>query len=211
MVDGPLGKALSARLADKGIIVLGFFDLGFRNVTNSKRPITKGEDLDGLKLRVIPNPVFIETFKTFKANPVPMAFAAEYDMSPEAFWGWFAKSAIALQLVIAVGFVLAMTTVILGAVKALAPPLTPSWPPPPPAASLPAPSLSDGVRRMTFVRGGEVRAVCVPDGELLGAAAALAFGAGPLRLRDASGAVLAPSLPCRVTVGAVEVLDGAAW
>ncbi len=78
MVDGPLGKALSARLADRGIVVLGFFDLGFRNVTNSKRPITKGEDLDGLKLRVIPNPVFIETFKTFKANPVPMPFAELY-------------------------------------------------------------------------------------------------------------------------------------
>jgi tripartite ATP-independent transporter DctP family solute receptor len=78
VVDGPLGKMLSARLADKGIVVLGFFDLGFRNVTNSKRPITKGEDLDGLKLRVIPNPVFIETFKTFKANPVPLAFAELY-------------------------------------------------------------------------------------------------------------------------------------
>src|SRR5205085_7603486 len=50
MVDGPLGKMLSTRLADKGVVVLGFFDLGFRNVTNSKRPITKGEDLDGLKL-----------------------------------------------------------------------------------------------------------------------------------------------------------------
>ncbi len=78
MVDGPLGKMLSARLGDKGIVVLGFFDLGFRNVTNSKRPITKGEDLDGLKLRVIPNPVFIDTFKTFKANPVPMPFAELY-------------------------------------------------------------------------------------------------------------------------------------
>jgi tripartite ATP-independent transporter DctP family solute receptor len=78
MVDGPVGKMLAAKLADKGIVVLGFFDLGFRNVTNSKRPITKGEDLDGLKLRVIPNPVFIETFKTFKANPVPMAFAELY-------------------------------------------------------------------------------------------------------------------------------------
>jgi TRAP-type C4-dicarboxylate transport system substrate-binding protein len=42
MVDGPLGKMLGTRLADKGIVVLGFFDLGFRNVTNSKRPITKG-------------------------------------------------------------------------------------------------------------------------------------------------------------------------
>jgi hypothetical protein len=70
MVDGPLGKTLSAKLADKGILVLGFFDLGFRNVTNSKRPITKGEDLDGLKIRVIPNPVFLDTFKTFKANPL---------------------------------------------------------------------------------------------------------------------------------------------
>ena len=78
MVDGPLGKMLAARMAEKGIVILGFYDLGFRNVTNSKRPILKGEDLDGLKLRVIPNPVFIETFKTFKANPVPMPFAELY-------------------------------------------------------------------------------------------------------------------------------------
>ena len=78
LVDGPLGKMISAKLPEKGIIVLGFFDLGFRNVTNSKRPIMKGSDLEGLKLRVIPNPVFLETFKTFKANPVPMAFAELY-------------------------------------------------------------------------------------------------------------------------------------
>ena len=78
LVDGPLGKILSSKLPEKGVVVLGFFDLGFRNVTNSKRPITKGSDLDGLKLRVIPNPVFLETFKTFKANPVPMAFAELY-------------------------------------------------------------------------------------------------------------------------------------
>jgi TRAP-type transport system periplasmic protein len=78
MVDGPLGKMLSAKLADKGVVVLGFFDLGFRNVTNSKRPITKVEDLEGLKLRVIPNPVFLETFKTFKANPIPMPFGELY-------------------------------------------------------------------------------------------------------------------------------------
>ena len=78
MVDGPVGKMISAKLPDKGLIVLGFFDLGFRNVTNSKRPITKAEDLEGLKLRVIPNPVFLETFKTFKANPIPMPFAELY-------------------------------------------------------------------------------------------------------------------------------------
>ncbi|MGC1175386.1 TRAP transporter substrate-binding protein [Polaromonas sp.] len=78
LVDGPLGKMLTAKLPEKGVIVLAFFDLGFRNVTNSKRPIMKGSDLEGLKLRVIPNPVFLETFRTFKANPLPMPFAELY-------------------------------------------------------------------------------------------------------------------------------------
>ncbi|HEX3138450.1 MAG TPA: TRAP transporter substrate-binding protein [Rhizobacter sp.] len=78
LLDGPLGQALIARLPEKGLVALGYWDLGFRNVTNSKRPITKPEDLDGLKLRVIPNPVFLDTFKAFKANPVPMPFAELY-------------------------------------------------------------------------------------------------------------------------------------
>ena len=78
LLDGPLGQALIAKLPEKGLIALGYWDLGFRNVTNSKRAITKPEDFDGLKLRVIPNPVFLETFKAFKANPVPMPFAELY-------------------------------------------------------------------------------------------------------------------------------------
>jgi tripartite ATP-independent transporter DctP family solute receptor len=78
LLDGPLGKTLVAKLSDKGLIALGFWDLGFRNVTNSKHPITKPEDLAGLKIRVIPNPVFLDTFRAFKANPVPMPFAELY-------------------------------------------------------------------------------------------------------------------------------------
>lgn len=78
LLDGPFGQALIAKLPAKGLVALAYWDLGFRNVTNSKRPITKAEDLEGLKLRVIPNPVFIETFKAFKANPVPMPFAELY-------------------------------------------------------------------------------------------------------------------------------------
>src|SRR5437764_9194568 len=78
LLDGPFGQALIAKLPEKGLVALGYWDLGFRNVTNSKRPITKPEDLEGLKLRVIPNPVFLETFKTFKANTVPMPFAELY-------------------------------------------------------------------------------------------------------------------------------------
>ena len=75
LLDGSSGKALMAKLPEKGLVGLGYWDLGFRNVTNSKRPITRPEDLEGLKLRVIPNPVFVKTFQAFKANPVPLAFA----------------------------------------------------------------------------------------------------------------------------------------
>jgi TRAP-type transport system periplasmic protein len=78
LLDGPLGQALIARLSEKGLTALGYWDLGFRNVTNSRRPILKPEDLEGLKLRVIPNPVFLETFKALKANPVPMPFTELY-------------------------------------------------------------------------------------------------------------------------------------
>jgi TRAP-type transport system periplasmic protein len=78
LLDGPLGQGLIARLPEKGLVALGYWDLGFRNVTNSKRPIQRPEDLEGLKLRVIPNPVFLDTFKAFKANPVPMPFAELY-------------------------------------------------------------------------------------------------------------------------------------
>ena len=78
LLDGPFGQALIAKLPEKGLVALGYWDLGFRNVTNSKRAITKPEDFEGLKLRVIPNPVFLETFKALKANPVPMAFAELY-------------------------------------------------------------------------------------------------------------------------------------
>jgi len=78
LLDGPFGQTLLTRLPDKGLVSLGYWDLGFRNVTNSKRPITKPEDLAGLKLRVIPNPVFLDTFRAFNANPVPMPFAELY-------------------------------------------------------------------------------------------------------------------------------------
>jgi tripartite ATP-independent transporter DctP family solute receptor len=78
LVDGPVGKALLARLPEKGLVGLAFWDLGFRNVTNSRRPITKAEDLAGIKLRVMPNPVYIDTFKAFGANPLPMSFSELY-------------------------------------------------------------------------------------------------------------------------------------
>jgi TRAP-type transport system periplasmic protein len=78
LVVGPFGQAMIDVLPDKDLIGLGYWGLGFRNATNSSRAIAKVEDFAGLKLRVIPNPVFLETFKALKANPVPMNFGELY-------------------------------------------------------------------------------------------------------------------------------------
>jgi tripartite ATP-independent transporter DctP family solute receptor len=78
VVDGPVGKLLSDKLPAKGLIGLGYWDLGFRNVTNSKRPIAKLEDFSGLKIRVIQSPIYIDTFSALGANPVPMPFPEVY-------------------------------------------------------------------------------------------------------------------------------------
>lgn len=78
VVDGPFGTALHAKLADRGIIGLAYWELGFRDLTNSRRPIRKVEDIAGLKLRVIPNPINIDWVKALDANPTPLAFPELY-------------------------------------------------------------------------------------------------------------------------------------
>jgi tripartite ATP-independent transporter DctP family solute receptor len=78
LVDGPWGKAVMAKLPEKGVIGLGFWETGFRQFTNSRKPIVNIEDLKGLKLRVIPNPMFMESFAALGTNPVPMAFTELY-------------------------------------------------------------------------------------------------------------------------------------
>jgi tripartite ATP-independent transporter DctP family solute receptor len=78
VVDGPFGKKLHAKLADKGLIGLAYTELGFRNLTNSKRPVRQVEDITGLKLRVIPNAINVDWVKALGANPTPMAFPEVY-------------------------------------------------------------------------------------------------------------------------------------
>lgn len=78
IVDGPLGRKLQDLLPEKGLVGLGYWDLGFRNVTNSKRSISKLEDLQGLKLRTLQSPIFIDMFGALGANPVPLAFTELY-------------------------------------------------------------------------------------------------------------------------------------
>jgi TRAP-type transport system periplasmic protein len=78
VVDGAFGRKLLAKLGDKGLIGLSYWDLGFRNITNSKRPIAKLQDLAGLKLRVVQTPIYIDLFNALGANAVPMPFPELY-------------------------------------------------------------------------------------------------------------------------------------
>jgi TRAP-type transport system periplasmic protein len=78
VVDGPVGTKLFDKLPEKGLVGLGYFELGFRNVTNSRRPIAKAEDFQGIKLRVLQSPLFIDLFNTLGANTVAMPFPEVY-------------------------------------------------------------------------------------------------------------------------------------
>lgn len=78
VLDGGIGKRLLELLPEKGLIGLGFWDHGFRIVTNSRRPITKVEDFSGLKIRVPQSTIFIDTFNALGANAVPMPIPELY-------------------------------------------------------------------------------------------------------------------------------------
>ena len=74
VLDGEIGRGLLGELEAHGLTGLGFWDIGFRNVTNSRRPVNEAGDLRGLKIRTTPNPAHIKAFQLLGANPVPMAF-----------------------------------------------------------------------------------------------------------------------------------------
>lgn len=72
VVDGPVGAALDEKLADEGMISLGYMELGFRQLTNNVRPIGTVEDIEGLKIRLQPNETHLATFRALGANPLAM-------------------------------------------------------------------------------------------------------------------------------------------
>jgi len=72
VIDGPVGDQLKQEFEDKGLVVLGFMELGFRHITNAKRPILEPEDVAGLKIRLQSNPVHIATFELLGASPVAL-------------------------------------------------------------------------------------------------------------------------------------------
>lgn len=78
ILDGAFGKKLADLLPAKGLVNLGYWELGFRNLTNSKRAVAKADDIAGLKIRVIQSPIYIETFNALGANAVPMPITEVY-------------------------------------------------------------------------------------------------------------------------------------
>lgn len=79
VLDGPVGQAILKKLQDHGLVGLGYWENGFRNVTNSKHPIKTVADFKGLKLRVMQNDIFISAFKALGVNPTPMAFSQVFN------------------------------------------------------------------------------------------------------------------------------------
>ena len=75
LLDGPSSKKIFKMIEPTGVHGLMWTGMGFRNLSNSKHPVTKLEDIAGLKIRVMTNPVALETWKTLGANAVPMAFS----------------------------------------------------------------------------------------------------------------------------------------
>lgn len=73
-LDGPIGQELLAKFPAKGIVALGWAENGFRHLTNSKRAVNTPEDMKGLKLRTMENPVHMTAFRALGASPAPMAF-----------------------------------------------------------------------------------------------------------------------------------------
>jgi tripartite ATP-independent transporter DctP family solute receptor len=74
VLDGEFGTMMSDKMTASGLVNLAWWENGFRNLTNSVRPITKLEDFAGLRVRVMQNNIFLDTFQTLGTNATPMAF-----------------------------------------------------------------------------------------------------------------------------------------
>ena len=77
-IDGQIGRTLDESLRKQGLRIIGWGVNGYRHITNNRGPIVKPEDLKGLKIRCMENPVHVATFKRMGANPTPMSFSELY-------------------------------------------------------------------------------------------------------------------------------------
>lgn len=78
VLDGPIGQRILAKLPEKGLIGLAWMENGYFTTTNSKHPITKLEDFQGLKLRAIQNPIYVDTTNALGAIATPLPVTEVY-------------------------------------------------------------------------------------------------------------------------------------
>jgi tripartite ATP-independent transporter DctP family solute receptor len=78
VLDGEIGKGLLKKADEKGMKGLGFWEIGFRNMTTKEKAINTPQDMAGLKMRVQPAPVWQEFMKSLGANPTPVPFNELY-------------------------------------------------------------------------------------------------------------------------------------
>lgn len=74
VLDGPIGQEILDKFPEHGLIALAWGENGFRNLTNSQHPVKTPEDVEGLKIRTMENPVHMEAFSQLGILPTPMAF-----------------------------------------------------------------------------------------------------------------------------------------
>ncbi|MFS6802121.1 TRAP transporter substrate-binding protein [Edwardsiella tarda] len=78
VLDGPFGKKLMSYMPEKGWVGLAYMEQGYRSISNNKRPINTLEDIKGLKIRTILNPLYIDMLNALGANAIPMPFPELY-------------------------------------------------------------------------------------------------------------------------------------
>lgn len=78
VLDGPVGKKLAEKLEAKGVVVLGYTEGGFRHMLNNTRPVAQPADVQGVKYRVMQNPVFVDMFSALGGSAVPMAWGETF-------------------------------------------------------------------------------------------------------------------------------------
>jgi tripartite ATP-independent transporter DctP family solute receptor len=74
VLDGEVGQSLLDMLPEQNLVGLAYWENGFRDLTNSKKPVASAEDFNGLKIRTMENDLHLEAFRALGANPTPMAF-----------------------------------------------------------------------------------------------------------------------------------------
>jgi len=78
VLDGPIGQGLRPAFEQRGLHLLGYFDAGERHIMTTNVAIESLEDLQGLKIRTMENPLHLAAFRAFGANPLPMAYGELY-------------------------------------------------------------------------------------------------------------------------------------